>query len=91
MSKCKKYADNIGLAFQIKDDILDVTSTSEVLGKPIGSDAENGKTTFISHMSIDKAQKLVDDLTSEAIEAVSSIDTYGELKELALFLSSRVS
>jgi geranylgeranyl diphosphate synthase type II len=91
MNACRKYASCIGLAFQIKDDILDVTSTAEVLGKPIGSDAANGKNTFMSHMSVEEAQKLVEDLTKEAVEAVRPIDAYGDLEELALFLSSRES
>lgn len=89
MNICRLYASNIGLAFQIKDDILDVTSTSSVLGKNIGSDAENGKTTFMSYMSVEEAQKIVDDLTDEAVNAVSKIDSFGDLKELAVYLAGR--
>jgi geranylgeranyl pyrophosphate synthase len=89
MRICRIYASNIGLAFQIRDDILDVTSTAEVLGKDIGSDAQNGKTTFMSYMSIDEAQKLIDKLTDEAIASVEKIDTYGDLKELAHYLAGR--
>lgn len=89
MNICRLYASNIGLAFQIKDDILDVTSTAEVLGKTIGSDAENGKTTFMSYMSVEEAQKLIDELTDEAIAAVSKIDRFGDLKELAVYLAGR--
>ena len=89
MNICRLYAANIGLAFQIRDDILDVISTEEVLGKNIGSDAENGKTTFMSYMSIEEAQKLVVDLTDEAINAVEKIDSFGDLKELAIYLAGR--
>ena len=89
MDICRLYAANIGLAFQIRDDILDVTSTAEVLGKNIGSDAENGKTTFMSYMSVEEAQKLIDDLTNEAVKAVEKIDSFGDLKELAIYLAGR--
>lgn len=89
MDICRLYAANIGLAFQIRDDILDVTSTAEVLGKTIGSDAENGKTTFMSYMSVEEAQKLIDDLTNEATKAVEKIDSFGDLKELAIYLAGR--
>lgn len=89
MDICRLYAANIGLAFQIRDDILDVTSTAEVLGKTIGSDAENGKTTFMSYMSVEEAQKLIDDLTNEAVKAVEKIDGFGDLKELAIYLAGR--
>jgi len=89
MKITRLYAADIGLAFQIRDDILDVTSTAEVLGKDIGSDAENEKTTFMTYMSVDEAQKLIDDLTNEAIAAVERIDTFGDLKELAIYLAGR--
>lgn len=91
MNICRLYASNIGLAFQIRDDILDVTSTAEVLGKTIGSDAQNGKTTFMSYMSVEEAQKLIDDLTNEAITAVEKIDRFGDLRELAVYLAGRDS
>ncbi len=85
-----KYADCIGIAFQIVDDILDVTSDSETLGKPVGSDIKNDKITYVSFMGIDNAQKEVDRLTNEAINALS---VFGEdtqfLKDFALKLSKR--
>lgn len=89
MDICRLYAANIGLAFQIRDDILDVTSTVDVLGKDIGSDQENGKTTFMSYMNVEEAQKLIDDLTNEAINAVKPIDRFGDLEELAVYLAGR--
>lgn len=85
-----KYAHSIGLAFQIMDDILDVTSTSEELGKPVGSDSENSKSTYVSLLGIDKCKALVDDLTRQAIDALSvfSGDTK-PLIELAYDLAER--
>ncbi|MBQ2971430.1 MAG: polyprenyl synthetase family protein [Ruminococcus sp.] len=85
-----KYAHSIGLAFQIMDDILDVTSTSEQLGKPVGSDSENSKSTYVSLLGIDKCKELVDSLTKDAIDALSvfSGDTK-PLIELALDLAQR--
>ena len=89
----EKYAENIGIAFQIKDDILDKTSTSEELGKPVGSDEKNGKTTSLTFLTIDEAQSLVNNLT---IEAISIIEKYypndekeHSLVELAKFMVNR--
>ena len=58
---------SLGLAFQIQDDILDVTSTEEVLGKPIHSDEKNQKTTYVTLLGIEQAQKKVEELSNEAI------------------------
>ena len=57
MYKRQAYAYGIGLVFQIVDDVLDVTSTAEQLGKPIGSDSENGKTTFVTLFGADGAMR----------------------------------
>ena len=70
----RTYAQCIGRAFQVRDDMLDVTSTDEVLGKPIGSDAENGKTTFVSALGLDGCAALVDELTRQAVEALAVFD-----------------
>ena len=75
----EKYASNVGIAFQIRDDILDKISSNEELGKPVGSDDKNGKTTSLSFMSIEKAQALVEEMTDDAI---SSIVSYYENKEI---------
>lgn len=85
-----KYAHSIGIAFQIMDDILDVTSTSEELGKPVGSDSENSKSTYVTLLGIEKCKELVDDLTKQAIDALSvfSGDTK-PLEGLALDLAKR--
>jgi len=66
----ERYATNIGIAFQIRDDILDKISSSEELGKPVGSDEKNGKTTTLTFMSIDEAQGLVNDMTNDAISII---------------------
>lgn len=79
----EQYAHAIGLAFQIVDDILDVTSTAEELGKPIGSDMENEKNTFMSLLGIDRCRALVKLLTAEAIEALEAFD--GDTADLADF------
>lgn len=66
----QKYADSIGLAFQIVDDLLDITSTAEELGKPIGSDEENEKSTYPALLGMEKSVQLVDELTAEAVDAL---------------------
>ena len=65
------FSENIGIAFQIRDDILDKISDKETLGKNIGSDEKNQKKTSISYMSIEDAQKEVDSLTNKAIEEIT--------------------
>jgi len=86
----ESYAEKIGLAFQIEDDILDVTGTLEKLGKAAGSDAANDKITYLTFVSIEEAQSTVIKLTEEAIE---SLDAFGEkaahLAELARYLTNR--
>ena len=68
------YAHNVGLAFQIVDDILDITSDQATLGKPIGSDAENEKCTYVSLMGLEESKRVVSVLTEEA-KAV--LDNFG--------------
>ncbi|MVB12982.1 Farnesyl diphosphate synthase [Caprobacter fermentans] len=86
----EKYAKSIGLAFQIQDDILDVEGEQDSLGKPIGSDLENGKSTYVSILGMEKARALVQSLTDEATAALSCFGARGDyLRELAIALSSR--
>ena len=85
----KQFASNIGLAFQIKDDILDVTSSFEKLGKSIGSDIENGKTTYVTHLGVEECQRLVDQLTDDALKALDAFENNEALKEYALYLAKR--
>lgn len=84
-----EFAKKIGLAFQIKDDILDVTSTLEKLGKMAGSDEQNGKSTYVTLLGVEKCQALVDKLTEEAMEALEVFENNEALKEYAEYLSKR--
>lgn len=86
----ERIAGNIGIAFQIQDDILDVTSTTEELGKPVGSDEEQGKVTYVSIKGIDQSLEDVESYTMEAIDTLDSLpykNTF--LRELLLFLIHR--
>ena len=67
-AQIEKAASAIGLAFQIQDDILDVTSTTELLGKPVHSDEKNEKTTYVTWKGIEKAHEDVERLTQEAVD-----------------------
>ena len=85
------YASNIGLAFQIVDDILDCVGSEALLGKPIGSDAEQGKTTFLHFMSVDAAKQRAAELTEEAKRAIAPYSGSETLLELADYLLDRQS
>ena len=86
----EKFAENIGLAFQIVDDMLDVCGDQKLLGKPIHSDQKNGKETFISLLGFEKCKETVDKLTTEALEELKNFNGNTEfISELALFLASR--
>ena len=78
----EKVASKVGLAFQVQDDILDVTSTAEVLGKPIHSDEKNEKTTYVTLLGIDKAEKIVEKESVEAIELLKSLPVRNDYLEL---------
>ena len=84
------YADKIGLAFQIKDDILSEEGNEEILGKPVGNDKELEKCTYVSQYGLQGAKEILDKITKEAIK---EIEVYGEkaefLKELALYIQKR--
>lgn len=85
-----EYATKIGQAFQIVDDILDVTGDEKDLGKPIGSDKESGKSTYYTLLGLEKAQEYADRLTDEAVEALAVFGKESEfLKELAYMLARR--
>ena len=83
------YAENIGLAFQIVDDILDQTGDAEALGKNVGVDAEHQKNTFLSFFSVEEAQFYADRLTNEAISALRKYPDSDALCSLAEWLSKR--
>lgn len=73
----EQAAYEIGIAFQIQDDILDVTSSLETLGKPVGSDARNQKTTFVTLKGIEEASREQKELSAHAIERLASFEKEG--------------
>lgn len=83
------YAENIGLAFQIVDDILDQTGDAAMLGKNIGVDAEHNKNTFLSFYSVEQAQFYADRLTAEAITALRKYPGSDTLCSIAEWLAER--
>ena len=86
----EEVASKVGLAFQIQDDILDVISTMEVLGKPIGSDEKNHKSTYVTYEGIEKAGRDVADLSEQAIAQMETLVVKNEfLTELLRYLISR--
>ena len=90
VKKVERIAEYVGVAFQIQDDILDVTSTSEVLGKPVHSDEKNEKTTYGTLMGIDEAKTEVERLSNEAITLLHQLPGKNAfLEELLLQLIHR--
>jgi geranylgeranyl diphosphate synthase type II len=84
-----QFAAALGLAFQIRDDMLDVIGIADEFGKPIGSDREEGKVTFVDLFGVDGCQKAVLACTAAAKEAVAAYDTEGFLSYLADSLARR--
>ena len=85
-----EYADSLGLAFQIIDDILDCTADEKTLGKPIGSDEKNGKTTFVTLYGIDGARKKAAELSENAENLLDNFEGDSTaLKELTKYLLNR--
>ena len=83
-------ARDIGLAFQIRDDILDVTSTTDELGKSVFSDEKNDKTTYVTIEGIEKAKSDVEEISKRAVSALQSLDRKNDfLEELVLMLVNR--
>ena len=89
LNSANEFAYNLGIAFQIKDDILDVIGDREELGKPIGSDAENDKTTYVSVKGLEAAQKDVEEYTEKAISSLSEFENAAFIKILAEELINR--
>ncbi|MDD6070655.1 MAG: polyprenyl synthetase family protein [Clostridiales bacterium] len=90
LDKVFKIASNVGMAFQIQDDILDETATFEELGKPVHSDEKNEKVTYVTIHGIDESKKVVERLSKEACSLLETIEgdcTF--LKELILYLIHR--
>ena len=92
VQKLHGYAHDLGLAFQIVDDLLDVTGTEQDLGKRTGKDAEQGKATFVSLLGVENAQDQAQLLRDQAIE---HLDVFGDkadpLRDMAHFVVNRVS
>lgn len=88
--KFDEFGEKLGLAFQVKDDILDITESTKTLGKTANSDSANKKTNYISIYGLEKCQEICKDLTNECIELLNAIngDTEG-LKQLTLELLDR--
>jgi geranylgeranyl diphosphate synthase type II len=90
IKKLNDYGEKLGLAFQIKDDILDVTGDTDILGKKTNSDDSNNKTTFVTTFGLEGCKEMCENLTDECIKLLESIDKNTEqLKELTLFLLRR--
>lgn len=85
----EKAGNKVGVAFQIKDDILDVTSTQEKLGKPVFSDEKNNKTTYITLYGMDKADRDVEALSKEAVDIINKYGNNDFLVSLILKLINR--
>ena len=83
------YARNIGLAFQVIDDILDLTATAEQLGKSVGGDAEHHKTTFLTYFDVDGARAYAEKLTKDAIASIAHWESGETLRQLAQYLLER--
>ena len=89
MKAAEGYAERIGLAFQVIDDILDVTSTPEVMGKSVGGDETHHKNTFLSFNEISEAESFAARLTEEAVELVAHYEGAQRLIALARYLAVR--
>lgn len=84
----EEYCVALGMAFQIRDDLLDVLGNEEDLGKPIGSDKENNKNTYVSLTSLEEAEAMVFEYTDKAIKA---LDIFGEKAEKLVYLANTLT
>ncbi len=89
MAAASKFAYSLGIAFQIQDDILDITGDEKKLGKPVGSDATNSKKTYATIAGLTKAQQDVKKLTDNAISQLDAFEDAEFIKLLALKLVNR--
>lgn len=90
LARIERVGYNVGIAFQIQDDILDVTSTLEELGKPVGSDEKNGKTTYVTINGLNKSKADVEALSEEAVNILKDMGDGNEfLEELIIYLVNR--
>lgn len=86
--RLKSYAEKIGLAFQIKDDILDVEGNRELLGKATGSDAANNKSTFVTIYGLKRSREMLEEVTEEAVE---SLEPFGEKAEFLVHMARYIA
>jgi len=90
LKELTKYAEKIGLAFQIKDDILSVEGDINIFGKPIGNDEARGKCTYVTKYGLQEAKQTLNKVTKEAVEIAEQFCSEGEfLKELAIYIAMR--
>ena len=90
LEKITKYAEIIGFTFQIKDDILSAVGDEKVLGKPVGNDEKRGKCTYVTKYGLEAAEKMLEELTNEAVEIANSYNEKGEfIKNLAIYIQTR--
>jgi geranylgeranyl diphosphate synthase type II len=92
LTALSEYGSAVGLAFQVVDDILDITSTTEELGKDAGSDVENGKATYPSIVGLEKSKKHAKELTAKAKFAITHLgEKANMLNKIADYLESRIN
>ena len=90
LEKLTNYAQKIGLAFQIKDDILSEEGNEEILGKPVGNDKELEKCTYVSKYGLEESKIILNKITEEAVKQLEEYGEKGEfLKELAYYIQNR--
>ena len=90
LERLNSYSEKIGLAFQIKDDILSEEGNEKILGKPVDNDKELEKCTYVSKYGLDGAKDILEKITKEAIEEVNVYDEQADfLKQLALYIKDR--
>ena len=84
LEKITSYAEKIGLAFQIKDDILSEIGDEKITGKPVGNDREKGKCTYVSEYGLEKSKEILHQITNEAI---GELDEFGKKAEFLVSLA----
>ena len=90
LEKLTTFAEKIGLAFQIKDDILSEEGDEKITGKPVGNDKELNKCTYVSFYGLDRAKEELEKITKEALEEINDFDDKADfLRELALYIKNR--